>query len=84
MFALMTVSSKRPIKHGVPQGSILGPLLFILYINDIENASVLLYKVIFADDTNLFMSNKDPFALQKGLNAELAKVDTWFKCNNYP
>ena len=75
------VSSKRPIKHGVPQGSILGPLLFILYINDIENASVLLYKVIFADDTNLFMSNIDPFVLQAELNAELAKVDTWFKCN---
>ena len=57
------VSSKRPINHGVPQGSILGPLLFIIYINDIENASVLLYKVIFADDTNLFMSNVDPSVL---------------------
>ena len=60
-------SSKRPIKHGVPQGSILGPLLFILYINDLENASELLYKVIFADDTILFMSNKDPSVLQTEL-----------------
>ena len=59
----------------------MGPLLFILYINDLENASVLLYKVIFADDTNLFMSNKDPSVLQMELNAELGNVDTWFKCN---
>ena len=42
---------------------------------------MLLYKVIFADDTNLFMSNQNPFVLQTELNAELAKVDTWFKCN---
>ena len=44
---------------GVPQGSILGPILFILYINDMCNVSTLLKPILFADDTNLFYSCKD-------------------------
>ena len=44
---------------GVPQGSILGPILFILYINDMCNVSTLLKPILFADDTNLFYSGKD-------------------------
>ena len=44
---------------GVPHGSILGPILFILYINDMCNVSTLLKPILFADDTNLFYSGKD-------------------------
>ena len=74
-------SNCRPIHCGVPQGSILGPLLFILYINDFVNSTTLLHKIIFADDTNLFTSHSDPLILQDTVNTELTKVDTWFRCN---
>ena len=47
------------IKCGVPQGSILGPLFFLLYINDLPNVSNIVDTILFADDTNLFYSHKD-------------------------
>lgn len=74
-------SENKHIQCGVPQGSILGPLHFIIYINDLENSSKTLHKVIFADDTNLFLSHKNEFELQKLLNKELQNVDNWFKVN---
>ena len=66
---------------GVPQGSILGPLLFLIYINDIVKSSPLLTYVLFADDTNIFYSHKCLNTLIHSLNNELGKVSTWFKCN---
>ena len=56
---------------GIPQGSILGPLFFIIYINDLPNASNLLKTFLFADDTSLFYSYKDPTQLIRVMNCEL-------------
>ncbi len=74
-------SQNKDVINGVPQGSILGPLLFIIYINDLVNSSEILHKIIFADDTNLLFSHSNAFELQEILNTELQKMDIWFKCN---
>ena len=74
-------SSPQTIRCGVPQGSILGPLFFLLYVNDIINVSKLAELILFADDTNLFMSHKDPSYLATSLNSELNKLSFWFKAN---
>ena len=56
------------VKCGIPQGSTLGPLLFLLYINDLPNCSDILQFRIFADDTNIFYSAKSPNILQRVIN----------------
>ena len=69
-----TESSLKTITWGVPQGSTLGPLLFLLYINDLPKSSKKLTFRIFADDTNMFYSSKDKEQLQSVINEELGKV----------
>ena len=56
-------SMTHPIKCGVPQGSILGPLLFIIYVNDISNISNVLFNIMYADDTSVLLSGKKIFSL---------------------
>ena len=76
-----SISFCLPIKCEVPQGSILGPLLLIFYINDIVNVNVskLAKYIMFADDTNLFFSNIDLNLLYKIINYELSLISNWFK-----
>ena len=66
---------------GVPEGSVLGPILFIIYINDICNVSDVVKCVLFADDTNIFCSERNLTDLQLTLNRELGKLFVWFSVN---
>ena len=66
------------VKCGVPQGSILGPLLFLLYVNDLKNASSVLDPIMFADDTNLFYTHSNIQKLFSTMNEELASINQWF------
>ena len=75
------ISNHNLITCGVPQGSILGPLLFILYINDIIETSPLLRFILFADDTNLFYSNAKLALLINTVNAGLDTLAVWFRAN---
>lgn len=74
-------SDLQHITCGVPQGSLLGPLLFILYINDFCKSSDILSFILFADDTNLFLSHQDPDHLVTTVNIELDKLTQWIRAN---
>ena len=74
-------SSLNSINCGVPQGSVLGPLLFLLYINDLPNCIPELSLKIFADDSNIFIINNDIIQLFARANRALSNIVSWCDCN---
>ena len=74
-------SSYSNVCCGVPQGSILGPLLFILYINDLVHTCKFSKFILYADDTNILVSHKDLHHLIENANSDLENISNWFKAN---
>jgi hypothetical protein len=76
------IFAKEETLSGVPQGSVLGPLLFLIYINDISNYSEKLKRFyLFADDTNLIYADKNLKSLEIVVNTELSKIHNWLIAN---
>ena len=75
------LSSETVMRYGVPQGSVLGPLLFLIYINDLNVAIKYSTTTHFADDTTLLIKNKSLKQLQKHLNLDLRFLVNWLRAN---
>ena len=75
------LSSAQPVRCGVPQGSTLGPLLFLVYINDLPNVITESNLHLFADDTVVYCSNKDPQRARNSVQGDLHDIAQW-GCNN--
>ena len=74
-------SETEHVKFGVPQGSVLGPLLFLIYINDLHQCIRFSTTRHFADDTNLLLNNSSLKKLKKQLNIDLSQLSAWLKAN---
>ena len=74
-------SEIKSVKCGVPQGSILGPVLFIIYMNDLYNVSEFLFTILYADDTCVLLHGKNLNDLIISINKELALLFTWLQAN---
>ena len=75
------LSSQSNLLCGVPQGSILGPLLFLIYINDLPNCLKFTTPCLYADDTQIFSSSFDIGALANNINSDLKNLSDWLTVN---
>ena len=75
------VSNKASVKYGVPQGSILGPLLFLIHINDLNHALKFCKVHNFADDTNLVYFSRSAKKLNKYINIDMKNLTNWLNAN---
>jgi hypothetical protein len=69
------------VECGALQGSVLGPLFILLYVNDMARESGELGLLLFADDTNLYVVGQDPAGLLERVNKGLGELGRWFRCN---
>lgn len=74
-------SSRQHVLCGVPQGSVLGPILFLIYINDLTLLDITGHFTLFADDTTVLWRNKDPWRLLRDIALDLQKVKQWCDAN---
>ena len=74
----------KPVEYGVPQGSVFGPLFFILYANDIPQCMSYCRAILFADDTTVYLVGNDPKIMYRQVNVDLKTLTDWFKGNQLP
>ena len=77
-----SLSDSQPLSCGIPQGAILGRLLFILYINDLSNCLVKSHPRMYADDTHLTFASNDVVHLEENMDDDLTRITEWLTANN--
>ena len=83
MYVNSTYSTCSNVNIGVPQGSVLGPLIFLVYVNDISNVVPNESLRLFADDTNVFVHDKCCTNLVRKAQSVLGCLKTWFDANKF-